>query len=200
MIEWWSSLGVLMKVLWGITAVSSLIFIVQTVLTFLGVDGDLSADFDVDTGGADIDMADGNSGMGLLTFRNFINFFLGFGWTSVLLHDQIASIPVLLTVAVIIGVGLVAVVMLLFRWISGMQQSGNINVYTAAEGCQGKVYLKVPEGRSGEGKVQITINNSVREYNAVTDGEELPTGTDIWVVDVVNESTLLVEKNNSIIV
>lgn len=200
MIEWWSSLGLLMKVLWGITAAASLIFVIQTVLTFLGVDGDLGGDFDVDAGGADIDMADGDSGMGLLTFRNFVNFFLGFGWTAILLHEQIASVPVLLTVAVVIGIGLVAVVMLLFKWISGMQQSGNINIYTAAEGCQGKVYLKVPGARSGEGKVQITINNSVREYNAVTDGDELPTGTDIWVVEVVNENTLLVEKSNSIIV
>ena len=200
MIEWWSSLGILMKILWGITAAASLIFVIQTVLTFLGVDGDLNADFDVDTGGANVDMAHGDSGMGLLTFRNFVNFFLGFGWTAILLHDQIASIPVLLTVAVVIGVGLVAVVMLLFKWVSGMQQSGNINVFTAAEGCQGKVYLKVPAARTGEGKVQITINNSVREYNAVTDGEELPTGTPIWVVEVVNENTLLVEKTNSIIV
>lgn len=200
MIEWWSSLGVLMKVLWGITAAASLIFIVQTVLTFLGVDGDLNADFDVDTGGADIDMADGHSGMGLLTFRNFVNFFLGFGWTAILLHEQISSVPVLLTVAVVVGVGLVAVVMLLFQWISGMQESGNIDIYKSAEGCQGKVYLKVPAAREGEGKVQITINNSVREYNAVTDGEELPTGTDIWVVEVVNENTLLIEKTNSVII
>ena len=30
-------------------------------------------------------------GMNLLTFRNFINFCLGFGWTTVLLRNQIAS-------------------------------------------------------------------------------------------------------------
>ena len=47
---------------------------------------------------------------------------------------------------------------------------------------------------------KITINNSVREYDAVTDGETLPTGKDIRVVDVVGPNTLLVEEMNSIII
>lgn len=227
MIEWWSSLNILMKVLWGITLAASLIFVIQSILTFIGADGDFNADFDTggdfDAGGGlgagdasgagdfgstggDIsgnvsgDVSGAHSGMGLLTFRNLVNFLLGFGWTAVLLRGQIASNAVLFTLATVIGVGLVTVVMLLFKWISGMQQSGNINVYALAEGCQGKVYLTIPGGRQGEGKVQITINNSIREYNAVTDGETLKTGTDIWVVEVVNESTLLVEKNNSVII
>lgn len=198
MIDWWLSLSSAMKILWGITLSASLIFIIQTVLTFIGADTDFNTDFDVDTTG--IDGTDGDSGMGLLTFRNFVNFFLGFGWTSVLLHDRIKSDAVLFVVAVIIGVGLVAVVMLLFKWISGMQQSGNINLQKSAVGCSGKVYIPVPAGRSGMGKVQISINNAVREYNAVTDGEALKTGKDITVVEVIGNDTVLVEEMNSIII
>ena len=198
MIEWWSSLSLIMKILWGITLAASLIFVIQTVLTFLGADGSIDTDFDSP---ADADAPSGEgSGMGLLTFRNFVNFFLGFGWTAILLRGQISSTSVLLLVSIIIGVGLVAIVMLLFKWLSGMQQSGNIDVFTSAEGCQGKVYLTIPAARSGEGKVQIAINNSVREYNAVTDGETLKTGTDIWVVEAINENTLVVEAFGSIIV
>lgn len=198
MIEWWSSLSLIMKILWGITLAASLIFVIQTILTFIGADGSIDTDFD---SSADMDASSGEgTGMGLLTFRNFVNFFLGFGWTAILLHEQIASTSVLLIVSIIIGVGLVAIVMLLFKWVSSMQQSGNIDVFVSAEGCQGKVYLTIPANRSGEGKVQITINNSVREYNAVTDGEALKTGTDIWVVEAINENTLVVEANGSIIV
>lgn len=201
MIEWWTSLSLVMKILWAITLSASLIFVLQTILTFIGADGDLNADFDTDVDVADGgDGASGHSGMGLLTFRNFVNFFLGFGWTAILLHGQIASSGLLLAVATVVGVLLVCAVMLLFKWITGMQQSGNIDLYRSAVGCRGNVYIPVPAERSGAGKVQISINGSVREYAAVTDGDALPTGADIHVVEVVSDDTLLVEGNQSLII
>lgn len=199
MIEWWSTLSTVMKILWGVTLSASVIFVIQSILTFVGADADFNTDFDADV--SSIDGADGDSGMGLLTFRNFVNFFLGFGWTFILLHDQIESGVVLMIVAAAIGVGLVAVVMLLFKWISGMQQSGNIDIRRSAEGCAGKVYLSIPANRQGKGKVQISINNSVREYEAVTDSDEmLKTGTDITVIEAVSDDTVLVEKAGTLIV
>jgi len=198
-----------MKALWVITLSASLIFVIQTIMTFLGADTDFDTDFSGDFSGdipGDVsgdfpgDGADGGTGMGLLTFRNFINFLLGFGWTAVLLRQSIESNTLLFTIAILVGVVLVILVMLLFKWLAGMQQSGNIDVYKSAVDCTGKVYLAIPAARQGEGKVQITINNSVREYGAVTDGEALPTGKDIRVVDVVGPNTLLVEEMNSIII
>ena len=197
MIEWWSSLDTLMKILWGITLTASLVFIIQSILTFVGADADFNADLDVDTG---LDGTDGDNGMGLLTFRNFVNFILGFGWTAVLLHEKIASNAVLILVASLIGIALVAAVMMMFKWLSGMQQSGNIDIQKSAAGCTGKVYLTIPSDRKGVGKVQISINNSVREYNAVTDGEELKTGMDITVVEAISDDTVLVEKVNTYII
>ena len=138
--------------------------------------------------------------MNLYTFRNLVNFCLGFGWTAILLQEQVKSTTLLLVIALFVGVALVALVMLLFKWIGGMQQSGNINVYKSAIDCQGTVYLTIPGERSGEGKVQISINDAVREYEAITDGPTLKTGTKIHVIDVVSSDTLLVEENNSIIV
>ena len=212
MIDWWNSLDLMMKILWGITIAVSLIFIIQTIMTFIGASD--AGDFDLDTGtdgldghldaaGDATDAAEGahlGSGMPLLTFRNMVNFFLGFGWTSVLLHEKIGSTSLLMIVSIIVGIALVFLVMYIFKWLAGMQQSGNINVYKAAVDCQGKVYLTIPGERAGTGKVQITINNSVREYAALTDGPELKTGTDIKVVDVVSSDTLLVEELNSVII
>ena len=200
--SWWVSLSLAMKILWGVTLAASLIFIIQSILTFIGADGgDGGIDTDFDTG-FDSEVADAavEGGTNLYTFRNFVNFFLGFGWSAILLQDKIASVPLLIVISVIIGVALVALVMYLFKWLSSMQQSGNINVYKAAAGCNGTVYLTIPAERSGEGKVQITINNSVREYNAVTDGDALKTGTPIRVAEVINADTLLVEPLESLIV
>ena len=190
MITWWTSLSTAMQVLWAITLSASLIFVIQTVMTFLGL-GDHDADFDLDTSDGSFDA---DPSMNLLTFRNLVNFCLGFGWTAVLMHEKIQSNALLIIVSVIVGILLVTVVMWIFKWLSGMQQTGNIDVHTSAVGCEGKVYLTIPGERKGEGKVQITINNAVREYDAVTDGETIPTGKAIKVTEVINDYTLLVEE------
>ena len=190
MITWWTSLSTAMQVLWAITLSASLIFVIQTVMTFLGL-GDHDADFDLDT--SDGSFA-ADPSRNLLTFRNLVNFCLGFGWTAVLMHEKIQSNALLIIVSVIVGILLVTVVMWIFKWLSGMQQTGNIDVHKSAVGCEGKVYLTIPGERKGEGKVQITINNAVREYDAVTDGETIPTGKAIKVTEVINDYTLLVEE------
>ncbi len=190
MITWWTSLSTAMQVLWAITLSASLIFVIQTVMTFLGL-GDHDADFDLDTSDGSFDA---DPSMNLLTFRNLVNFCLGFGWTAVLMHEKIQSNALLIIVSVIVGILLVTVVMWIFKWLSGMQQTGNIDVHKSAVGCEGKVYLAIPGERKGEGKVQITINNAVREYDAVTDGETIPTGRAIKVTEVINDYTLLVEE------
>ncbi len=196
--SWWAELSLVMKILWGVTLAASFVFIIQSILTFVGADADSDFDLDVDTSldGSDLSNIDG--GANLYTFRNLVNFILGFGWSAILLQDSIPSAALRIVVSVVIGMALVVAVMYLFKWLAGMQQSGNINLQKSAAGCEGKVYLTVPAARSGEGKVQITIGGAVREYNAVTESETpLKTGTPIRVVDALNANTVLIEENNS---
>ena len=200
---WWAGLTVAMKILWGVTLAASLVFIIQTVLTFIGADVDAAgldgADIDAPVG--DVSDADLGGGGNLYTFRNLINFLLGFGWSVILLEDAIPALGLRLVVAVAVGVALVALVMWLFRLLGKMQQSGNIDVYKSAVGCEGTCYLTIPAGRTGEGKVQISIGGAVREYNAQTeDAEPIATGTPIKVVDVINGITLLVSKLENTII
>ena len=199
---WWAALSPVMKLLWGVTLAATLIFIIQTVMTFLGADADGSTDFDVDVDtsmdGSDLSNIDG--GANLYTFRNFVNFFLGFGWTAIILQRSVKSTTVLVLVSVLVGVALVALVFYMFKWLYSMQQSGNINVYKACVGCQGKCYLRIPAERQGQGKVQITIQGAVREYDAVTDGDEIKTGASVKVLEAIDGNTLLVEELNSYII
>ena len=198
MTEWWTSLDLFMKILWCIAIASSLIFIIETVLTFIGADVemDMDTDFDMSDGGFE-----GDPSMNLYTFRNLVNFLLGMSWTAILLQEQIASKALLMVIAFAVGALLVFAVMMMFKGLSKMQQSGNIDLYKSAVGCNGKVYLTVPSERKGSGKVQISINDSIREYDALTDSEDdLKTGTSIKVVEVLDASTLLVEEINSLII
>ena len=195
---WWAGLSLVMKVLWSVTLAASLIFIIQSILTFVGADADSDFDTDIDTSMDGSDLSNIEGGSNLYTFRNFVNFILGFGWSAILLQESIPSKALLILISAVIGIALVAAVMYLFKWLSGMQTSGTINLLKSAAGCEGKVYLTIPAARSGVGKVQITIAGAVREYDAVTEGEEdLKTGVQIRVVDALDAGTLLVEALNT---
>ena len=199
--EWWEALSLANKFLYGATYAATLVFVIQSIMTFLG--GDTDADFDVDAdmdihGGTDIHGDfDGHSGMNLYTFRNLVNFLMGCGWSAILLKDSIPSRALLMTVSVLIGLGLVAIIMYMFKWLSTMQQSGTINVNKATVGKMASVYLVVPAERSGKGKVQMSINGSLHEFDAVTDGDEIPTGATANVIEVLQDETLLVESTES---
>ena len=144
---WWSSLSVLSKILWGVTLAATLVFIIQSVLTFIGADMDSNTDFDMDASDISGDL---DGGINLYTFRNFINFILGFGWTAILLKDSVKSKALLIVIAALVGIALVAIVMYLFKLLAKMQQSGTIDVYKQAVGCTGRVYLTIPGERRGD--------------------------------------------------
>lgn len=185
---WWTSLDIYMQILWIITLTASLIFVIQTILTFIGMDSD--GGLDVPDGGMSADTDAGTFPFQLFTFRNFINFFLGFGWTAITLAGNAHPVLVVI-VSILVGVALVAAVMYIFYLMSKMEQSGNIET-SSAVGCRGSVYLTIPGERQGEGKVQINIQGAVREFDAMTNGDTLPNGCPIEVTQVLNENMLLV--------
>ena len=125
MTEWWTSLDLFMKILWCIAIASSLIFIIETVLTFIGADVemDMDTDFDIADGGFE-----GDPSMNLYTFRNLVNFLLGMSWTAILLNEQMKSKALLMLIAFAVGAAIVFAVMMMFKGLSKMQQSGNVDV------------------------------------------------------------------------
>lgn len=189
---WWGSLDPFMQTLWGIAIVASAVFIIQSIMTFVGMDSETNFDGDFD-GDMSADGAGESTPFQLFTFRNLINFMLGFSWTAIALRASTESTSLMLVGGVVVGVLLVCAVMYLFKWMSGMQQSGTIEPESLV-GCKGSVYLTIPAGRTGEGKVQITVRGAIREYNAMTEGDRLPNETPIRVVAVLNGHTVLVEK------
>lgn len=185
---WWNSLDVYDKVLWGIALTSSSIFIVQAIMTFVGMDS--GTDFDADFDG---DMSDGHTPFQLFTFRNLINFMLGFSWTAIALRNLIGPRWLLIVVSALAGIILVAAVMYMFYALSRLQQSGNMDIRNAI-GATGMVYLSVPGQRAGAGKVHVKIQNTLRELDAVTEGETIATGALIKVTGVLEDTILIVSE------
>ena len=77
----------------------------------------------------------------------------------------------------------------LFAFFDKLQSSGMIEKSSAVD-CTGEVYLTIPAG--GTGKVLISVQSRLREYEAVAvDGRSIATGTRIKVVRV-SGATLVV--------
>lgn len=157
----------------------------QFVMGLLGVGGDHDGD------GADHDH-DSNWLFGMLTFRTLaaaIAFF-GLGGMSALSFG-LEPMPAL---GIAIGSGALALygVAMLMKGLGKLKSDGTARIDDAV-GQTGTVYLRVPGEKSGPGKVHLTVQNRTVELAAVTRGNELPTGTAVKVVSVVNTGTVEVE-------
>lgn len=184
---WYAQLDGIMQMFWGCALVASAIFAVQALLTLLGMD---SSDMDVDFDGANT--MDLGGGISLFTVKNFVNFFLGFGWAGVSFRSVIASDALLVLAAMVVGCAFVAVFVFILKQTRKLEANGAFRV----QDCAGKVadvYLRIPAAGAGEGKVQISLNGSVHELPACTAGDEIPTGRKVRVVEVTDGGLLKVE-------
>ncbi len=187
MLDWFTELTLVMQIFWGCAIVGSAIFVVQVVLMLIGIDSDV-ADMDFDTG----DTLDLGGGMSLLSIKSLINFIVGFGWGGVCLSGSIDNKLLLVLVALLIGILFAWMYLWLFKKMRGLESNGAFNI-TNCEGKVADVYLRIPANRNGQGKIQISVNGSVHELDAITDGDELPTGRKVTVVEVIDKSLVRVK-------
>jgi membrane protein implicated in regulation of membrane protease activity len=82
----------------------------------------------------------------------------------------------------------------LMRLLSSLDSSGNERIGNAV-GRRATVYLRIPATRSGAGKVQLSMQNRIVEYQAFTDeSETLQSGESVEVVDVAGGDTVYVRR------
>lgn len=164
----------------------SALLITRIVLLFMGFDGDdidSVDDIDID------DVDDSDTAFKLLSLQTISSFFTMFGLVGWLQADS-WKIWALLSASAAGGFS-VWMVGKVFQGFLKLHSSGNIGIDDTI-GCTGKVYLRIPVG--GEGKVLITVKKALREYAAVSQGdEEIWTGAPIRVV-WVDGGVLVVER------
>jgi hypothetical protein len=193
MSEWWDTISAFEKIFWYFAIPFTIVFSIQLILTLIGIEwhnNDLDNVEEVDFNHE----ADFISGFRLFTLRNFIIFFLGFGWAGIFAVHAGFNQVISILVAFLVGLFLMFTVALMFFLMTKLTESGNITLSNSLNAF-GRVYLPIPANRSGVGQVQITIQGSVREVEAVTDDEMLPTGTPVKVLEVINDEILVVKKS-----
>jgi hypothetical protein len=102
-----------------------------------------------------------------------------------------------LTVGTALASGAAAVLLTsaVLRLMKSAQHSGTLPA-DAALGAAGTVYLTVPAGRAGIGKVQLNVRNRTVEYAAVSGHHtDLPAGTPVVVARLVDTGTVEVSPS-----
>jgi membrane protein implicated in regulation of membrane protease activity len=174
------------------------LFIIRMILMFVGGDADMDTDVDVDIDGdvdVDSDMEGGDTDISfrLLSFQGLTAFFMMFGLVGLALSRQNDWGP---APAIAGGTFAGLITCWLLKWIfdkaKTLQSSGNIKLENAV-GQEGTVYLNIPA--NGTGKAQVTVQDHLKVYDAVSQGDvELHTGDPIKVVRIISNNTLVVEK------
>ena len=204
LVEWWTSLDLALQIFYCIAIPATLVLLIQTFLMFIGI-GDGDADFDApdvdfnsdgipDDIDMDIDDVTGFESLHIFTIRGIIAFFVIFGWVGVVMESANINLIITLVVAMICGFAMMVLIAYLFKMVMRLKSDGNTDNRNAL-GSAGKVYLTIPPARSGEGKINIMLQGTYVERNAVTDEDEsIPTGCEIIVVGTSGQTSLVVKR------
>lgn len=189
MMDFFDGMSTLEQTYWGIALVGSAIFLVIFMLTFIG-----GGDSDMEADASDFEADDGGVGFQFFTFKGIIAFFTIFGWSGIVCIDNGLSTNATLIISIIAGFIMMVLTSSLFYWMHKLAESGTLKMKNAV-GVIGEVYLPIGAKRSKMGKVQIKVQGSLRELEAITDEEEnLKTGTMVKVTEIVSAELLLVES------
>lgn len=186
MVDKFLALELPMQVFWGLAILSSTFFLVQTVMAFLGLD----ADTEDGAGFEDVEL-DGVSGY--FTFRNFVNFILGYGWAGVVLSESIPNMMWLQLAAMGVGLCFVLVFAFIIRQVMKLSTDKTFRMEEAV-GLVADTYLRIPGNKEGVGKVMVSVRGSMHELEAMTEGDAIPTGAKVRVTKVIGNELLEVER------
>lgn len=185
--EMLESLDTLLKTFWFVAIPTSLIFIIQTIMTFVGADSSdgIDADFDGDLSGTDAPFQ-------LFSLRNLINFLLGFSWTGISFYSTILNKPLLIVLSLTVGVLFVFLFFVIIRQVQKLAEDNSFKIANTLNKTA-EVYLTIPEYKKGKGKIMISVNGSYHELDAMTENDKILSGTVVKVVKIENNNILIVE-------
>lgn len=193
MVEFFENLTVIQKVFFFCGTVGGLLFVLKTILQFIGADGEAGV------GEADIGDLDGDFGgdsdvsFTYLSFHSLTAFFMMFGIVGLAMSLESKCGPFVSVMgAAAAGVFTMWLITRLFSMMKRLQSSGTLNMKNAV-GQEGTVYLRVPAESTG--KVQVAIQGHLMILDAVSENkEEIKSGERVRVVRVVSGGILAVEK------
>ena len=180
LMTWWQALNAAEQFFWATGLISNVLFLIYLIAQFTGHhDADLLSDSD-------------DVGFAILSIRGLLAFGMFMGWTGVVALRSGASLPVALLAGIAAGIFAAWLVYKMLRMLLRLQASGNFEQYNAV-GKTGTVYLPIPARGKGAGKIMAEVQGALRELDAVSDGDAIPTGAPVLVVGTDENEVLIVQ-------
>jgi len=172
-----------------------------------GGDADFGGEFDGDVGAAgehqtsiataadaEFQHIDTSWLFGVLSFRTLVAAAAFFGIAGMAATSAGMTQSTSLVVATLVGLAAMYGMYWLMQGISRLTSSGNQRIRNAV-GLKARVYIPIPAAHGGAGKVQLSMQNRIVEYQAVTeDAEQLKTGEEVVVVGVAGSDLVRVRR------
>lgn len=180
---WWQALSGAEQLFWAIGLISNALFAVYLIMQFAG-----GHDTDVHDG----DVPDLDAGFTILSLRSLLAFGMFMGYTGVVALRLGGGWLTALIAGVAAGVLAAWMAWRLLRIILRLQSSGTLDMQNAI-GQTGEVYLAIPAGMHGAGKVMVEVQGALREMDAVSEEVAIPNGQPVLVVGLTDEGALIVQ-------
>jgi hypothetical protein len=165
------------------------VFFLQFLLGLVGHGDSHDIDGHVDTGDIGHDT---NFFTGILSLRAVVAGLAVFGLMGMFGLSEGWHEGLVLLVAVLSALATMLLVAIVMRSMLRLHAEGTIRLENAV-GRPGTVYLGIPAGRSGLGKVTLTLQGRTVEFQAVTPGPALNTGAKVNVTKIIGADTVEVE-------
>jgi hypothetical protein len=150
---------------------------------FGGNGGDLDADVAVDS----------DASFTLFSLLSVTAFVMGAGWMGLAARIDwgLGRVPAL-ALSVGFGAAMMVLAAALMSFTRRLNRQIDYDLRTAI-GRTGRSYLRVPARGAGQGQVEVSVSGRLKVLTAISNGGEIPAFTDVRVVDVRDDETLVVE-------
>ncbi len=192
-------------------AIGGTVLLLQFVLALVGMSDhgadfadDLPSDADVSLDGDGVGTSGGGHHpvghghvndwlFGVISFRTVVAALTFFGLSGMAAHSAQMAIATQMAIAMTSGLAAMYAMHALMRGMQKLNHDGTLRLDRAI-GKTGTVYLPIPANRANTGKIQLSLQGRLEEFNAVTPvGAKLPAGAKVVVTGVVSGDTLEVE-------
>lgn len=198
--EWWTGLAGVTQVFFGMAVFFSVFFLWQILAAFMGLSGDhMDADSGADLNGVDApndfdhdDVIEASQAFKILSIRTIITFFTLFSWGSALFTSTGTPLVKAMSISSVWGlVGMLAIAGIFYA-MGKLTETGTKDL-ASCKGQTGTVYLDIPSG--GYGEIKTTVGGAIENVKAKNvNNEALPSGTPVRIVQVVDQTLVMVEK------
>jgi len=183
-LTWWQALPTGEQWFWSIAIVSNILFFLYLLAQFAG-----GHDVDADGG---LHPGDADTGFTILSVRSLLAFGMFMGYTGVVATRLGASLLVASLTGTAAGLLAAWLAWRLLHLVLRLQSSGTLDLQNAV-GQTGEVHLQIPMPGNGSGKVMLQVQGALREMDAVSEEQAIPTGAPILVVGLTENGALIVQ-------